>query len=88
MMWGLDHRPRIDFSLTAIFSPQRQQLKNLSRTQQDEVDGIFRRLSDAQSQMSFGLGGEQYDSTHSRWYWSDAALFEKCKSGTCPFHAI
>ncbi|KAL6229819.1 hypothetical protein BDW75DRAFT_234904 [Aspergillus navahoensis] len=55
-------------------SPKR--LGNLSPTQQDEVDGIFRRLSDAQSQMSFGLGGEQYDSTHSRWYWSDTALMK------------
>ncbi|KAJ6073380.1 hypothetical protein N7467_011465 [Penicillium canescens] len=32
------------------------------------------------SKMSFGLGGEQYDCTHSRWYWSDTALIEKCKS--------
>ncbi|KAJ5995516.1 hypothetical protein N7481_002493 [Penicillium waksmanii] len=30
--------------------------------------------------MSFGVGGEQYESTHSRWYWSDTALIEKCKS--------
>ncbi|PKX88361.1 Zn(II)2Cys6 transcription factor [Aspergillus novofumigatus IBT 16806] len=59
-------------------SPKR--LGNLSPSQQDEVDGIFRRLSDAQSQMSFGLDGEQYDSTHSHWYWSDTALMEKCKS--------
>ncbi|GFF70639.1 hypothetical protein IFM62136_07884 [Aspergillus lentulus] len=58
----------------------RQRLGNLSPTQQDEVDGIFRRLSDAQSQMSYGLGSEQYDSTQSRWYWSDTALMEKCKS--------
>ena len=83
-----DQSPRIDFSLTAIFSPQRQRLGNLSPTQQDEVDGIFRRLSDAQSQMSYGLGSEQYDSTQSRWYWSDTALMEKCKSGMCPAHAI
>ncbi|KAF4185804.1 hypothetical protein CNMCM7927_006229 [Aspergillus lentulus] len=75
-----DQSPRIDFSLTAIFSPQRQRLGNLSPTQQDEVDGIFRRLSDAQSQMSYGLGSEQYDSTQSRWYWSDTALMEKYKS--------
>ncbi|KAJ6182067.1 hypothetical protein N7485_000709 [Penicillium canescens] len=32
------------------------------------------------SKMSFGLGGEQYDCTHSRWYWSDTALIENCKS--------
>ena len=72
----------------ATFSSPRQQLRNLSRTQQDEVDGIFRRLSDTQSQMSFGLGGEQYDCTHSRWYWSDTALIENCKSGTYAVHAI
>ncbi|KAL4885433.1 hypothetical protein BJY04DRAFT_205251 [Aspergillus karnatakaensis] len=57
-----------------------KRLGNLSRTQQDEVDGIFRRLSDAQSQISCGLAGEQYDGNHSRWYWSDTALIEKCKA--------
>ncbi|KAL4798021.1 hypothetical protein BDV19DRAFT_377232 [Aspergillus venezuelensis] len=59
-------------------SPKR--LGNLSRTQQDEVDEIFRRLSDTQSEMSGGFGCEQDDRDHLRWYWSDTALIEKCKA--------
>ncbi|KAL4949357.1 hypothetical protein BDW69DRAFT_202898 [Aspergillus filifer] len=57
-----------------------KRLGNLSRTQQDEVDEIFIRLSNTQSQMSSGFGAEQDDCAQSRWYWSDTALIEKCKA--------
>ena len=72
----------------AMFSPQDRGLENISRTKQDEIDRIFKRLSRVQTQTSLDLSDEQYDGTYACWYWNDTALMENCRAGTCRFYIV
>ena len=56
----------------------------MSSNKQDQIDQIFKRISQSQKQSSsIDISDEQYHHDgHASWYRNDAALMESCRAGT------
>lgn len=73
----------MNYSFKAIFSAWDRELDKLSSIQQEEIDQIFQRISQAQAQLSkVDVADEAVHDGYANWYWNNGALMESCRAGT------